>query len=326
MNATSEEIHSLLSHFTNDWIAGNPQAARMFWQLVASQIDQKAVNELLKGLVIRYNEAEKLIARQNQELRTKQARLDADLKSAAGIQLALLPQKPPQRKSLGVSHQFRPCNRIGGDILCFHELDAEHVLFYILDVSGHGVPAAMVTVYLSQMLQPAAGITVTLDDRGKPVPVSPARVLGHLEQGFSYQRFKQYFTMVYGVMNTATGTTEIANGGHPQPVLMQPGKPVQLIEPGGSIVGMGMNKDFSQTTVTLEPGARLVLYTDGITEARDAKREFFGEERLHQLLLNLRAEPLERFAEAVFADLESFTSGCPWDDDVTFMVLEFRGS
>lgn len=326
MKPASEETHSFLENFSGDWIAGNPKAVKMLWELVAGQDDQNTLNRLLKSLVIRYTEAEKVISQQNQELLKKQAGLDEDLKASARIQLALLPQKPPKLPGISISRKFLPSNQIGGDILNFFEPDQKHLLFYVLDVSGHGVPAAMVTVYLSQLLQPAAGITVTVDESSRVVtPTPPNRVLELLEKNFSYQRFKQYFTMVYGVIDTTTGQTEICNGGHPMPILMQPGQPLQLIQPGASLVGMGMNKTFTQLSLRLLPGARLVVYTDGITEARDLKKEFYGEERLHQCLSKLLPEPAPCILDAVLADLEGFTKGCRLEDDVTIMVLDYQG-
>jgi hypothetical protein len=138
----------------------NPQYALLLKQALeywASLKDNGINNQLLQDIVFKYSVAEKKLKRLNQELLDKQKRLDEDLVAAAEIQKSLLPQKIDSAENLEVAWEFEPCEHTGGDIFNMFQLDDEHWGIYMLDVSGHGVQAAMVTVSVSQFLQPNSG-------------------------------------------------------------------------------------------------------------------------------------------------------------------------
>ena len=138
----------------------NPQYALLLKQALeywASLKDNGINNQLLQDIVFKYSVAEKKLKRLNQELLDKQKRLDEDLVAAAEIQKSLLPQKIDSAENLEVAWEFEPCEHMGGDIFNMFQLDDDHWGIYILDVSGHGVQAAMVTVSVSQFLQPNSG-------------------------------------------------------------------------------------------------------------------------------------------------------------------------
>lgn len=130
----------------------------------------------------------------NEELLKKQGALDEDLKAAAGIQRTLLPQEPPDAGIVDVAWQFIPCERIGGDIFNMVQLDETHWGIYMLDVSGHGVPSALVTVSASQILQPQKGLLLKKVTNVPPFYeiVSPAEVLNLLDQEYPIERFNKF--------------------------------------------------------------------------------------------------------------------------------------
>jgi len=141
----------------------------------------------------------KEVIKANEALLKKQEALDEDLKAAAGIQRSLLPQEPPDTRIVDVAWQFIPCEKIGGDIFNMVRLDEKHWGIYMLDVSGHGVPSALVAVSVSQILGPQQGLL--LKKTIKPPPfyeiLSPAEVLNLLDQEYPIERFNKFFTISY---------------------------------------------------------------------------------------------------------------------------------
>jgi sigma-B regulation protein RsbU (phosphoserine phosphatase) len=183
----------------------------------------------------------KEIMNANKELLRKQKRLDEDLEAAAGIQQSLLPQESPDMKNVAVAWRFMPCESIGGDIFNVVQLDETHLAIYMLDVSGHGVPSALVTVSVSQMLQTHRGLL--LKKSIKPPPYyeirSPAEVLNLLDQEYPIERFNKYFTISYLILDLKEGLIRYSNAAHPSPILLHMDGTLELLAEGGTIIGMG---------------------------------------------------------------------------------------
>ncbi|MBW1784321.1 MAG: response regulator, partial [Deltaproteobacteria bacterium] len=177
----------------------------------------------------------------NEELVRRQERLDEDLEAAAGIQRSLLPEKPPDMENMAVAWRFMPCERIGGDIFNVVRLDETHWGIYMLDVSGHGVPSALVTVSASQMLHPHKGLL--LKKTIKPPPyyqiLSPAEVLNLLDREYPIERFNKYFTITYLIVDVKARRISYSNAAHPAPILLRKDGTLELLDKGGTIIGMG---------------------------------------------------------------------------------------
>ncbi len=183
----------------------------------------------------------KEVIKANEELLKKQEALDEDLKAAAGIQRSLLPKEPPDEDIVDVAWQFMPCEKIGGDIFNMVRLDEKHWGIYMLDVSGHGVPSALVAVSVSQILGPQQGLL--LKKTIKPPPfyeiLSPAEVLNLLDQEYPIERFNKFFTISYIVFNTEDKSIIYSNAAHPPPILLHGNGEMELLDKGGTIIGMG---------------------------------------------------------------------------------------
>jgi sigma-B regulation protein RsbU (phosphoserine phosphatase) len=265
----------------------------------------------------------------NHDLVEKQRYLDDDLQAAAGIQKALIPRADLTFPGLLLSWLFVPSSAVGGDIFNAQQLDSEHVAFYILDVNGHGVPAAMVAVLAWQSLLPAMGLVVHPGDAGHPgqtgVRVAPpVEVLRGLEQEYPYERFERYFTMSYLVLHLPSGRLTYSTAAHPLPILGRSDGSLLLLEEGGSIIGLGLGM-FDEGEVQLRRGDRVFLYTDGIVEYRSSTGEFFGEERLQEVLRSARSLPLSDIGEQLQSALASFGGGAPAEDDISFLAWEYHG-
>lgn len=266
----------------------------------------------------------------NRDLVAKQKDLDADLRAAGDIQLSLIPHTRPDISGIDMSWRFVPCSSVGGDIFNVVHLDEDLVALYMVDVSGHGVPAAMVTVSVAQSLTPDAGIILEPQTHSSPVTEvrairSPREVVERLDAEFPMERFDKYFTMVYLVLDTARGEMRYCNAAHPHPVVVRRNGDVEFMDAGGTIVGLGGVMPFEEGCMHLEPGDRVFLFTDGITEFADREGEEFGEERLTVLLQRRDLRDVQAVCDSVVDALGEFGQGIRPNDDVTITGFEFRG-
>lgn len=287
--------------------------------------DHDLNNRVLKTIIAHFSRSQRELAALNQQLLASQQKLESDLKAAAGIQASLLPQSTPDVEGLRFAWKFFPCQSIGGDIFNVFRLDEDHMGLYILDVSGHGVPSALVTVSVSQRLNAQSGMLVKRKQEAPPryLLTPPAEVLQTLDEEYPMERFDKYFTAVYLIINFKTGHLTYCNAAHPPPVLLHPDRPPTLLREGGTIVGMGGILPFDEETLRVRPGDKLVLYTDGITECRNTDGEFFGDERLRRTLDQHKALPIEALLTHAHNEMTAFGGATPLTDDVTMLGVGF---
>ncbi|MBX3026119.1 SpoIIE family protein phosphatase [bacterium] len=276
------------------------------------------------------------LRRANRGLRAQQALIDADLRAAAVIQQSLVPVAPPPLPAIAVAWRFIPCQRIGGDLFNLVPLGPHHLAAYVIDVSGHGVPSAMVTVSLSQFLSPQAG---RLYDGDAGVPAAPGEVLRRLDREYPIERFDKFCTVAYALLDLRDGRLRYAVAGHPCPLLQRRAGAIEVLDAGGPIIGLGAGLSFDDGETRLAAGDRLVLYSDGITEHAAADGALFGDERLRAVLAACRGAAPDRVCEHVLAALRAHghprgapaggdaptALGVPHDDDITLLTLEYRG-
>ncbi len=200
----------------------------------------------------------------------KQRRLDEDLESAREIQKSPLPVSFPKVDNCHFAARYIPCDQVGGDIYNVFELDRDRIVIYLIDVSGHGVPAAMVTVSVSQMLSPTTGYFC--DPSGsrsvncETELASPKNILEALDSHYPLEKFDKYFTMSYVVLNHRESKLLSCNAGHPAPLLLRSDGRIESLDRGGAIVGIGGIIPFEEERNTLARGDKIVFYTDGLTE------------------------------------------------------------
>ena len=265
------------------------------------------------------------LRRANRGLIAQQALIDADLRAAACIQRSLVPAAPPPLAAVEVAWRFIPCQRVGGDLFNLVALGRHHLAAYVIDVSGHGVPAAMVTVSLSQFLSLPAG---RLFAGGTGEPAAPAEVLRRLDGEYPIERFDRFCTVAYALLDLRDGRLRYAVAGHPPPLVQRADGRLEALEAGGPIIGLGELVPFDEAETRLAPGDRLVLYTDGVVEQVDPDGDQFGVERLRDVLAHARRLPLGASCERVMAALRAFAggrAGAPHEDDITLLTLEYRG-
>ncbi|MCK5681817.1 serine/threonine-protein phosphatase, partial [bacterium] len=224
-----------------------------------------------------------------------------------------------------------PCDELAGDTLNVFHLDEEHIGLYLLDVSGHGVPAALLSVNLSRTINPNPGQSDLLKEQ---IPgstgyklISPEDVADRLNQRFPLDsNTEQYFTMQYGQLNIKSGVLNFFSAGHPPMIHVKKDGSSKAIQvrsmPIGFMVGVG--KVYKKETLGLEAGDRLYLYSDGIIEAMDPHREQFGVDRLVENLGTARSLPLSDTLEQITDKIDQWTAGKGCGDDLSILALEIK--
>lgn len=294
----------------NDYIT-KPFTRSEILARIRTQLKMYRLNQELKGA--------------NAILKEKQDRLDEDLQAAAVIQKSLLPAQHPEILFGSLAWSFIPCEKVGGDIFNFFQLDAEHWVLYMLDVSGHGVPSAMISVSVSQLLNPQTGLLIRKSPPGPcPELVSPSEVLRELDRLYPFERFQKYFTMNYVLCNCHTGELRYSSAGHPPPVILRKSGEIELLEKGGPIIGLGGVLPFEEGRAVLGYSDRLFLYTDGVFENRGLSDTFLGREGLYALMAQQQGFPLAEALDEIFkAALNCGDSRKP-DDDVSILGFELH--
>ncbi len=268
------------------------------------------------------------LVRTNIELTDKQKRLDDDLKAAAGIQQSLFPKNIPDMKNLAIAWKFMPSYMIGGDIFNVFRLDESHVGIYMIDVSGHGVPSALITVSVSQTLNPDSG-NVTKKKTSRPPGyeiISPRTVFETLDRDYPIERFDKYFTIVYLIIDTKTGSLIYSNAAHPPPIIMRSNGYSEYLDKGGTIIGMNDIVPFEEEQILLQEGDKIILYTDGIIEYQNNDGEYFGEDRLYSILNGSQKEKVETVLDRILSSINDFGKGREFQDDITLIAIEYKGT
>jgi phosphoserine phosphatase RsbU/P len=241
------------------------------------------------------------------------------------MQQRLLPPSALQATGVRCEWRLEPSGYVAGDIFNFFVMDEHRIGFYLLDVSGHGVPAAMLSVTLSMMLTPEATDGSPLkhydNTSGLFKVTSPGDVIRELNKRFQ-SKDDRYFTMVYGLLDTRTSTVGLAQAGHPGPILMKENGELYVLGTGGMPVGLWPNIDFDCFDTTVSHGDRLLLYSDGVTECVNIEEEAFGEDRLLSYLKRCRGQPLDVLLGGLLKELSSWRSAMKFVDDVSLLAIE----
>jgi phosphoserine phosphatase RsbU/P len=264
------------------------------------------------------------MAARNRELSEAYAQLSRDLELARSLQQGLLPAPRTFGRVL-VEGMFEPSSFVGGDLYAYFQPSPGLLAFYLADISGHGVAAAMLAVAAQNQLEEVTRQVVGAAAAGVPARRLAPEVVGRFNRRFVRTSDDGlYLTAVFGLLELDTGVAALVHAGHP-PALYAAGPQGNYAPVGqpGLPVGILEQADWEACEVQLQPGARLVLYSDGITECSGAGGEAFGEERLRQLLQAAQAQGAAGACTAAREALRRWRSG-GFEDDVTLLALEVR--
>ncbi len=243
--------------------------------------------------------------------------INKELEIARRIQSSTLPQSVPTLRGLEIAARYVPMSAVAGDFYDFLSVDEKRVGILVADVTGHGVPAALI----ASMLKVAfAGQAAHAHD--------PARVLAGLNRSLCGKFEEHFVTAAYLFVDLEKSLLRYSAAGHPPLMLASraAGK-VREIEENGVMLGMFPEAAYSSMEIRVGPGDRCLLYTDGVLEAKNAAQEEFGKPRCKEFLETQRDIPAARFANALIDSIARFSghnSGRAQEDDITLLVLDFQ--
>jgi serine phosphatase RsbU (regulator of sigma subunit) len=280
-------------------------------------------SQAFNGMTHQLREAFAKIERQNQDLLAANQRMKRDLDAAARVQRTLLPEGFPEIEGLNFAWTYRPCDELAGDALNIVRINDDLIGLYLLDVSGHGVPAALLSVTVTRSLHPRAGGVPSLvaGPGANPDAVDPAQVASRLNALYPMaSNGNHYFTMIYGLLNVRTRRLRFTVAGHPAPILVREGSPPQRLDVTGFAIGMLDEADYEESVIDLKPGDRLYLYSDGVTEEVNAQDEEFGEERLVSAIAQGQALGLQDTVESLVQKVVAWRGEEHLKDDVSILA------
>jgi sigma-B regulation protein RsbU (phosphoserine phosphatase) len=290
-----------------------------FWNRLSITPVRDAAGEITHFIGVQSDVTARRLAEEG--LRRSKEALEQDLRLAARVQQALLPPPYVEMGALCMAHAFHPCVDLAGDGVGIVPLPGGTMGLYLLDVSGHGVPAALLSFTLSHLLTTVEGAMLTEHAGDAVCAVPPARVAERLNRQFPMDRSRQYFTFVYGVIDAASGRFTYVIAGHPAPVLLRRGEAPTTLPGGGFPIGMLDGAAYEDESVTLQPGDRLYFYTDGVIEALDAAENEFGMDRLLREIHACRDQPLRAGLDLLAASVRRWCDGRLMDD-VSLLAVE----
>jgi len=262
----------------------------------------------------------------NARLERANGRMSRDLAAAAKIQRTFLPPAAIGVPGAEFAWCYRPCDELAGDGLNVVPLGGGRVGLYVLDVSGHGVSSALLSVTLSRLLAPPSEPSSILirgrDAPDRPDVTPPAEVADRLNRLFPYDpATEQFATLLYGVLDVATGEFRHVSAGHPGPLHLPAGGPPVILESPGFPIGLA-EEAYGERSLHLAAGDRLYLYSDGLPDAMDPAGERFGDARFLEAIGRARAEPLRKGIAALLGEIARWQGGERPQDDLSILAVE----
>lgn len=246
-------------------------------------------------------------------------RIGAELNVATQIQADMLPRifpAFPQHGEFDIYATMTPAKEVGGDFYDFFMADEKKLVTIIADVSGKGVPAALFMVIAKTLLKNQAGYE---KDPSKVFETVNNQLCENNEAGL-------FVTAWMGVLDLETHVMTYVNAGHNPPVLIREEEELSWVEGSIGLVLAGMEgMEYRSQQITLQPGDRLFLYTDGVTEATRLDEEMFGEERLARALMEVSRQPLSEVLHTVKTQIDSFVGEAEQFDDITMLIMQYNG-
>ncbi len=312
LNQLADYTHSLASH---DFAAGLVIPAEI------EALPQKSKDEIGK-LAESFINMERTLQRYLKDLEETTAtkeRIESELKIAHDIQMSMVPKTfPPfpDRTEFDIYATLVPAREVGGDFYDFFFIDDHRLCFAIGDVSGKGVPASLFMALTKTMFRAT----------GSRHNATAETIMSRLNGEICRDNESCMFVTVFcGVLDVRSGQVEYSNAGHNLPYVLSNGVVTAVPKTGGMALGVTESVDFHAGRLLLKPGDRLVLYTDGVTEAMDKDDQLFSESRMEETLQGVNGQSSEEVIKRVVKDVHHFSAGAPQSDDITLLVLGYTG-
>jgi sigma-B regulation protein RsbU (phosphoserine phosphatase) len=243
---------------------------------------------------------------------SRRSELERELSAASAVQAALLPRSMPQLPGFTAAAMTRAARGVGGDFFVAQQLARDRFVLALGDVAGKGLPAGLVASSLQARIESIARLATG----------TASEIVGDVNRAFcDTLDGARFATLAYVEVNTASGELTVVNAGHLPALLVTPGEPIETLPSTAAALGLLPQAEFQARCVTMQEGATLVLYSDGVTEACDAAGNEFGDERLWHLLDRSATKDPSHVCDAVLAAVRQHGSG-PASDDVTVLALQ----
>jgi sigma-B regulation protein RsbU (phosphoserine phosphatase) len=275
--------------------------------------------EALQRQIDSLNEEVSALRCRDATLKFYMQRLDEEMRLAARLQQDFLPKKLPQIGRVHFHTLFRPAGYVSGDLYDVMRLDERHVGFYMADAVGHGMPAALLTMFMKNAL-----LTKQITADGYRL-LKPGQTMARLNESLVGQNlsYATFATAIYGHVNADTLEVTLARGGHPSPMLLGADGNMQMVGCEGSLLGIFPDEQYDDTTIRLSPSDRLFVYTDGI-EVAFSDSDQIDARRWREELLARRELPTEALLAEFARHLDRESGSLAPKDDLTMIVIEVR--
>jgi sigma-B regulation protein RsbU (phosphoserine phosphatase) len=239
--------------------------------------------------------------------------IETELETARQIQSSILPASVPELENLRIAASYHPMTSVAGDFYQFVRSNNNHLGILVADVSGHGVPAALISSMIKVAMQ---SVAVHAHD--------PAHVLGGLNRILSSEAHGQFASAAYVWIDTENRNALYSAAGHPPLLCWRHTRgEMQRIESNGLLFGVEPDSEYPVCSVPLEPSDRLLLYTDGVTETDNAAGEAFGDQQLERVVRNNRLQPAAELSHQVLSELQRWRpAALNQQDDITLIVVD----
>jgi serine phosphatase RsbU (regulator of sigma subunit) len=282
------------------------EGGRVVGMLTARDV-MRFANEHLNRMV---NERTRELREANERLQQRDAELRYHMSMAGKIQARLLPEQTPRLPEIESAALYLPLDPLGGDYYDFAMPTDRHLGILIADATGHSIPAAFVALMAHTAFATASHTST-----------SPARVLAGMNRQLHGLSGEHFVTAFYGIFDRATRSLTFANAGQPYPYWLRNDSPTaKPLLATGLMLGIMEDADYEEQSVQLQPGDRLLLYTDGLADCRNAKGEYFGAGGLVEFLSQAGDQSAQSITQRLAARLEEFRGDRPATDDITILA------
>lgn len=276
------------------------------------------------------SEKNRLISATLSEISALYDAVDRDLIEARKMQQSLVRDRHHDFGPADVSLILKPCGHVGGDLVGFFRIGKGRIGVYAIDVSGHGIASALLTARIASYFSDGSvdrNIALVEDPDGRIRARSPSEVAASLNNVMLKEvKSDLYFTMVLGYIDLETGKAEMVQCGHPNPIMIDPAGTVSFLGGGGLPIGLIDDATYDEWSVQLEPGSRLLFYSDGFTECENPQGIQLEEDGFEDMLIRNNKLRGNEFLEALVWCLDGFTQGEDFGDDLSCASIDFRGA
>ncbi|MFZ5981467.1 MAG: PP2C family protein-serine/threonine phosphatase, partial [Candidatus Zixiibacteriota bacterium] len=241
--------------------------------------------------------------------------LENDLKVARHIQKTLLPNKEPNLEKYDIAGLSVPARMVGGDYYDYIEINDRQMGLTIADVSGKGTAAALLMASLQTCIRGQTGLNQSARETIAKVN----------QMSFKFLETGRFVTLIYGLLDMNRAVLTYINAGHNYPILVKENGDVSLIEGSDLILGIDPLAVFEEKVININPGDVILLYTDGVTEATDARGVMYGERRLSELLSACRHASAFDISQKILNEVQTYQGMTGQTDDITLIVIKHTG-